>query len=401
MSTRDQPIRILQIISGLDIGRLSGGAEYFGVRLAMGLDSERFQRAVYIQTWHGTETEQEWQQRLRGNGVAVYGTSSTQQIRRKTVAHLQNYRRSLDDFRPEIVTSHSEQADLINLWGKFTHAAHPHSVRTVHIDRQWKTHPWLGAAFEHTCAPLAFDAQIAVSATIQAILERRWTARIFGKRVHVFYNGIDANLLCVPRPEPPPPLAILSRHPIIISVGRLTEQKGFSYLLGALRRIIANHPAHLLLIGAGPLEQTLQAQAKSLAIEANVHFLGWRPDVLSLLPHADIFVSASLWEGLPTVLLEAMACQLPVIATCVSGSKEIVIDRATGLLVAPKDEVALANAINWAIEHPDQMKQFAQTAYASIHRYTFDNTVAQFSSLFSRLVIIDTTDTSASPQKNR
>lgn len=388
MATLTQQIRVLQIVSGLDIGRLSGGAEYFALRLTMGLAAERFHRAIYVQTSHATEAAQAWCQRLSTSGVALYGATSptTYPV---MATQLQDYRRALDDFRPNIVTSHSERADLLNLWGKFTHTTHPRSVRTVHIDQQWKTHPLAGAVFEQLFAPIAFDAQVAVSTTIQAILERRWLARILHKHVHVFYNGIDANLLQL-HPATAPPLPIVTQRPLLISIGRLTEQKGFGYLLEAMRRVIDNQPAHLLLIGAGPLEESLRAQAKSLAIDSYVHFLGWRPDVLALLPHADLFVSASLWEGLPTVLLEAMACQVPVVATHVSGSKEIVNDRATGLLVPPKDAAALSAAITWALEHPEQMKQFACTASLSLHRYTFDTTITQFSALYGRLMNVQT-----------
>lgn len=383
-----RPIRVLQIVSGLDIGRLSGGAEYFALRLAVGLAPEQFHRAVYVPTWHATDTAHAWRQRLNANGVALYGATATSTPRTLTT-QLQDYRRALDAFRPDIVTSHSERADLFNLWGKFTHPVHPRSVRTVHIDQQWTTHPLFGSGYEHLVAPVAFDAQVAVSATIQAILERRWLARILRKRVHVFYNGIDADLLRL-RPAATPPSPITTQHPILISVGRLTEQKGFGYLLAALRRVIGSHPVHLWIIGAGPLEQTLRDQAAALAIDPYVHFLGWRSDVLALLPHADLFVSASLWEGLPTVLLEAMACHVPVIATRVSGSKEIVSDHATGLLVPPQDDAALAAAILWALEHPTQMKQYAQAASLSLHRYTFENTVAQFSALYHRLLNVQT-----------
>lgn len=389
MPTRDQPMRVLQIVSGLDIGRLSGGAEYFAVRLTLGMAPARFRRAVYVQAWHETATEQEWRQRLHTSDVAVYGATSSP-TRRFMTGQLRDYWRALDDFRPDIITSHSERADLLNLWGKFVHPAHPRSVRTVHIDQQWKTHLWAGAVFEHGVAPLAFDAQVAVSATIQAILEGRWLARTLHRSAHLFYNGIDAHLLNMSPPTVTPPLTIMAQHPVIVSVGRLTEQKGFGYLLAAMRRVIDSHPAHLLIIGAGPLEQSLRAQAESLGINNYVHFLGWRSDVLALLPHADLFVSASLWEGLPTVLLEAMACRLPVIATRISGSREIVSDHATGLLVPAKDDAALAAAINWALEHPAEMKHFAQAAYLSLDRYTFDNTIAQFSSLYCRLLNIQT-----------
>ncbi len=388
-----QPIRILQIVSGIDIGRLSGGAEYFALRLALNLDPTSFLSAVFSLSTNNGASEANWRDQLERQQIPLYDSKSDDvSALSRTAALHKSYQKCLDSFCPHIVTSHSERADLLNIAGKLFHPTHPRSVRTVHIDQQWKTHPKFGALFENLCAPIAFDGEIAVAATIQAIMRRRWLARFLQKDAQIFYNGIDKALFTSPNEPSPIPPDIPSQRPLIICVGRLTEQKGQRYLIGAMQAVIRRQPAHLLLIGAGPLEGELRRQVKTLHLEEFVHFLGWRNDVVHILPHIDLFVSASLWEGLPTVLLEAMAKRVPVIATRVSGSQELVVDKQTGLLVDPNNENALENAICWALDHPVQIRQFAQNAFDRAQKYTFDNTVVQFSNLYSHLAQNRATD---------
>lgn len=382
----NQPIRVLQIVSGIDIGRLSGGAEYFALRLAMSLDVANFRSAVFSLSTNNGASEINWRDQLERQQITLYDSESDDGSTLSRIARLyKSYQKCLDSFCPDIVTSHSERADLLNIAGKKYHPTHPRSVRTVHIDQQWKTRPRFGALFENLFAPLAFDKEVAVSATIQAIMHRRWLARLLHKDAQIFYNGIDKALFTFPNEPSPLPLGIPYQRPRIICVGRLTEQKGQRYLIGAMQAVIRRQPAHLLLIGAGPLEGELLQLVETLHLEEHVHFLGWRNDVVDILPHIDLFVSASLWEGLPTVLLEAMAKRVPVVATRVSGSQELVVDMQTGILVDPNNEEALENAICWALDHPVQIRRFAQNAYERAQKFTFDNTVAQFSDLYSHL----------------
>ncbi len=118
----------------------------------------------------------------------------------------------------------------------------------------------------------------------------------------------------------------LGLHPdglLVLSVGRLTEQKGHIYLLEAIPGIIEQFPSTVFAIaGDGPLRAELEARAERLGISKSVHFLGMRSDVPALLQMAHIFALPSLWEGLPIALLEAMAAGLPVVATRVEGVEE-------------------------------------------------------------------------------
>ncbi|MEW6181592.1 MAG: glycosyltransferase family 4 protein [Bacillota bacterium] len=127
------------------------------------------------------------------------------------------------------------------------------------------------------------------------------------------------------------------------TVGRLDEQKGIDLLLHAFREV-ANRLENvsLVIVGTGPDEQVLKKTARQLGINEHVVFTGYREDVHELMQVMDVFVLASRWEGLPMVLMEAMALGIPVIASDVGGVRELVRPGETGLLVAAKDTADLA-----------------------------------------------------------
>jgi glycosyltransferase involved in cell wall biosynthesis len=167
-------------------------------------------------------------------------------------------------------------------------------------------------------------------------------------RLHLIPNGVDAD-----RPAGEEPAAVRQRLGIppdarvVMVVAKLTEQKGHAVLLRAIDPLLERDPQlHLVVVGDGPLGDALRAQAAALASGERVHFLGERSDARDLLGAADLFVLPSLWEGLPIALLEAMAAGLPVVATAVSGTREVVVDGVTGILVPPGDEESLTAALD-------------------------------------------------------
>jgi glycosyltransferase involved in cell wall biosynthesis len=131
--------------------------------------------------------------------------------------------------------------------------------------------------------------------------------------------------------------------PVVLAVGRLATQKGFSTLLDAAARWRDMRPEPLLVIvGAGPLEAELKAQAARLQLDAQ--FAGQRGDVPGLLASAAVFVLPSLWEGQPLILQEALRAGVPVVATRVGGTPELTGEDAARL-VPPGDAPALADAV--------------------------------------------------------
>jgi len=129
-------------------------------------------------------------------------------------------------------------------------------------------------------------------------------------------------------------------------IGRVVNGKGLIDLLKAIQLVVAScERCYLVVVGTGPLLNRLISTAKDLGIKNKVIFTGYRSDVPAVLAELDVFVLPSLSEGFPISILEAMATEKAVIATPVGGIKEVIHPGETGILVAPKDPEALANAI--------------------------------------------------------
>lgn len=167
-------------------------------------------------------------------------------------------------------------------------------------------------------------------------------------RIHVIPNGVDADLYQRQevRQEVRRDLGVDESAPLIIMVGTFKKQKGHTYLIDALSRIVDHHPdVRVLFVGDGELRDEVERRIVTTGLGEVVQLLGNRRDVPRLLGASDMFVLPSLWEGLPMALLEAMAAGLPCIATRVSGSSQVIEQGSSGLLVQPGDaddlEIAL------------------------------------------------------------
>ena len=158
--------------------------------------------------------------------------------------------------------------------------------------------------------------------------------------------------------------------PVIGTIGRLTAQKGQTYLLDAVRLLKPDFPTlRVVIIGDGELRHELEAQTKTLDIAENVIFTGLQTyhDTIRLLSGMDIFVFPSLWEGFGLVLLEAMALKKPIVASNVSAIPESVLHQHTGLLVPPQHATELAYAIRLLLTSPDNVAEMGEYGYQRLH----------------------------------
>jgi glycosyltransferase involved in cell wall biosynthesis len=153
----------------------------------------------------------------------------------------------------------------------------------------------------------------------------------------------------------------LSDSPIILCVGRLEAQKDQATLIRALAQLTSQPEAQLVLVGDGPDRKTLETLAAGLA-PAQVTFTGYQPDPLPWLAVADLFVLPSLFEGLPGALVEAMAAELPCIATDIPGNRELVVGGQTGVLVERGVPTSLARAIDGLLTDKVTASHFAAEA---------------------------------------
>ncbi len=170
-------------------------------------------------------------------------------------------------------------------------------------------------------------------------------------------------------------------------MGSLYPVKGHRFLLEAMPEILRRWPkARLLVIGRGELEVVLKEQVERLAIGANVHFLGMRPDVPRLLSLLDVFVLPSLSEGLSLALLEAMASGKPVVATRVGGNPELIDHGKTGFLIQPEDEKDLAAHLLNLLSDPGMMQQFGRQASERVREhFSMGQMVDRYRDLYARL----------------
>ena len=129
-------------------------------------------------------------------------------------------------------------------------------------------------------------------------------------------------------------------------MGRLSPQKDFRTLLHAFARVRDHVPARLVILGEGPERETLEALVSELGLEEAVALPGWVGNPYPWMVHAGAYALSSRWEGLPSVLIEALYCGVPIVATdCLSGPREILDDGAHGLLVPVGDVDALARGL--------------------------------------------------------
>lgn len=180
-------------------------------------------------------------------------------------------------------------------------------------------------------------------------------------------------------------LGVPADHAMLLTIGRLDPWKGYDLLLDALAKLTAR--AHLVLVGEGDLRPALEQQAHALGVAQRVTFTGYRKDVVDLLLASDLYVLSSRKEGLPMVLLEAMAARLPVVATRVGAVPRALADGEAGLLIPPEDPTALAAALEHALSTPELRRTLAERAHR-IHEARFSRQAmgGRYIELYQRLI---------------
>lgn len=174
------------------------------------------------------------------------------------------------------------------------------------------------------------------------------------ERIRVIYNPVVTPALLQEAEQPiDHPWFQVGMPPVILGVGRLTEQKDFATLIYAFTQVRQKIEARLVILGEGELRPDLEALVCELGLQADVDMPGFVDNPYAYMKRASVFVLSSRWEGLPTVLIEAMACGTPVVSTdCPSGPREILEDGRWGKLVPVGNSEALAEAIIDTLKNP-------------------------------------------------
>ncbi len=210
------------------------------------------------------------------------------------------------------------------------------------------------------------------------------------KRSRVIHNPIDIARVrsLAAGPCDHPWLPATPEHPVLVAVGKLQVAKGYPYLLDAFRRIHAERPGtRLLILGEGPERGSIERTISDYGLGQDVALLGFQVDPYRFMSRATHFIHAALWEGFPNVLVEAMACGLPVVATdCPSGPSEIVADGVDGLLVPVADPEALARASLSILSDPARAREISAAAASTVERFSVEHVVARYADVFQEVL---------------
>lgn len=356
------------VITDLDVG----GAERALVALAKGLDRTRWEPRVIA-----LGAERVLAGPLRAAGIE---TECLDVDRRRPVQALFRLTRALRGRRPRLVQSFLFHANLA------TRLAAP-----------WAGAPWvvsgLRVAERRKEWHLVLDALTASLASGSVCVSdgvyrySRDVGRLPIERLAVIPNGIDPGPFDAAPPLPRASLGVPANAHLALFVGRIDPQKGLPDLLEVARRVVVpTRPDwRLALAGDGPSRSALQEFTRaSPTLASRIHWLGRRDDVPRLLKTADVLVLPSHWEGMPNVVLEAMAARLPVVATAVEGTEELVIPGQTGWLVPPGRWEPLGAALLDAAADPDRARRFGEAGRIRAEaEFSIDRVVQLYDELWS------------------
>jgi len=216
-------------------------------------------------------------------------------------------------------------------------------------------------------------------------------AKIRDGKSCVIYNGIDLNLFTpnqqnrasILRKFGIPPDAI-----VLITVAVLRELKGIQYMIQAMPAMVSAKPnVYYLIIGSGEHAQALQNEAKKSGVGEHIIFAGARTDIPELMPAGDLFVLPTLTEALPTVLAEAMASGLPILASHVGGVPEMVQDGINGRLIPPAQPEILTSVALEMLNNMEALRQMGNVGRQIVEeKFNIKSQVAQLENLYLRLL---------------
>ena len=387
------------------------GAERIAIRLAQGLKKHGVGVTILL-----TDRSQSMEVKDISVIPMLHGSGGLSLIQKLLYAPLQYIRlyRAIKKEKIDILISFMERANIFSviLKGKFRR------IPTIHdfLSRSLKERPSLF----HKLAPHVFyrlfkkrpDLWVCVSKAASTDFAK--TFNIDPDRVKTMYNPLDLDRATSLAREPlEDKYRDLLKGNSILHVGRIDKQKGHWYLLRAFSRVLETLPdAKLILLGDGELRDYAESLANDLGIKEKVHFLGIHDNPFKFMLRASVFVLNSLWEGLPTVLVEALSCKAAIVAAdCKSGPRELlapdtdfsrtaqrVEQSEYGILIPPfdgefkdadapltKEESMLAEALLLLLQDNSLRERYKQVSCQRIDAFRTERIIEEWMDVFKNL----------------
>jgi len=366
--------RICHIIDHLSLH----GAQVYLAKLVRGLSERGYEQRIYgLNDPRSTEIDK----MLRSAGAAVETIGKVKLI---SLYGLVELFADLLKWRPHVLQTFLPFSDIIGR--SLGHFSRVPVIVSVVTQPNVEKSGWQYAV-DRVTAPWAHRVVFNSRAIIPFALSKEG---VKPEQVEYIPNGIELD--STSRPDAGPvmrsQLGIPIDAKVVGCVARLYPQKGHVHLLDAFSEVVKHVPAAVLLVvGDGPLRPELERRAAERGITQYTKFLGNRSDLRDLLECMDLYVQSSLWEGMSIALMQAMLRGLPVVATEVDGTLEIVENGKTGFLVQPGDSHGLAKSILSALSHRDETNQVAERGAELIRReFSVEKMVNSFDDMYRRLL---------------
>ena len=326
-------VELALAITDLDLG----GAERCLAQLAVRIDRRRFRPVVYCLGPRPGDDEASCVPMLEAAGIDVHclggrGAWDFPRVTRRLTEHLCTQ-------RPQLLQTMLFHANFV---GRIAarRAEVPRVVSGIRVaERHSRWHLWLDRLSRQMV-----DRYVCVSQSVARF--SRETGHLPGELLEVIPNGVDFDRFPASKPADLTVFGLPAGQRAVTFVGRLTPQKGLAWLLKTADRWLGRVPdCDLLLVGHGPERKRLERLAGRLGLTPRVHFAGWQPQVPEILAASALLLLPSAWEGMPNVVLEAMASRLPVVASRVEGVEELLGPESPRQTVSFGDEAALPERI--------------------------------------------------------
>ncbi len=352
-----------------------GGLERVVATIARNVDTEAFSPHVVCLRYKGAFGEA-----LEREGVSVEVLPQDGKTDYFAFRHLADVirRESVD-----VIHTHNTDAFITGGLGRILArrpTVHIHTDHARPFPDRFRYH-----VAEHVLARLAYRVVGVSDHTTDNLARYEWIPR---RKLVTIPNGIDPSPFDAPssRAELCARLGVPPDVPLVGLGVRITDQKGIDVLLHAMPLVLQQVPeTRVVVVGDGPDREALEHLSASLGLTESVHFLGARTDFVELVPALDVYALPSRWEGLPMVILEAMAARLAIVATDVGGVPNAVRHESTGLLVPSEDAESLASALVRALRDPELRQRLgAEARRVFDEEYSAEVMTRRYEALYQR-----------------
>lgn len=363
------PTRIAFCVTDLD----PGGAERALVQLVTRLDRQRWDPRVYCLTGPGRLVED-----LERAGIPTVCFGAR---RRWQVAVVWKLFRALREFQPTLIQSFLFHANIASRFAGWL-AGVPHRISGIRVaERRRKIYLWVDRWTESL-----IERHVCVSQSVADFSIH--PGGLTPGKLMVIPNGVNAEQFSSLAPLELGAWSITTDADVWVTAGRLDTQKGPWVLFEAVRTLSTAYPRlRLLWAGEGPLRQELQTWIDSHQLQHIIQLIGWRDDLPRLLKAAHGFVLTSNWEGMPNVVLEAMAAGLPTVSTRVEGVAEIIENGVTGWLAPVGDSSEFARIWSQVLDNPKQREQVASAGQRHVREtFSWDEMERRYAGLYEQVL---------------